>query len=217
MTKNYFSLPLFALLLANQQANAQACLPTFQYGADSNMITNVQFANINNTSPFTSGTTNVYEDFTAQSATFNAGDSFPISIKGPSSTFPSDVMVYVDFNQNGSFSDQGEGFYAGRITPANPANAATITTQNQDTWRQGQETIRIKISSCLWNYISIEEPPAQYCVSKLLISLKILSLFVSSIFPCGLSGGEQFTFFLFDGLIPIFLINDKLYQAETIP
>ena len=128
MTKNYFSLPLFALLLANLQANAQACLPTFQYGADSNMITNVQFANINNTSPFTSGTTNVYEDFTAQSATFNAGDSFPISIKGPSSTFPSDVMVYVDFNQNGSFSDQGEGFYAGRITPANPANAATITT-----------------------------------------------------------------------------------------
>lgn len=128
MKKHYFKLSFFALFLANSQANAQTCLPTFQYGADSNMITNVQFATINNTSPFTSGTTPVYEDFTTQSASFNAGDSFPISIKGPSSTFPSDVMVYIDFNQNGSFSDEGESFYAGRIAPANPANAFTITS-----------------------------------------------------------------------------------------
>jgi hypothetical protein len=45
--------------------DAQYCSPTFQYGADSNMITNVTFGNINNTSSSQSGNAQVYEDFTS--------------------------------------------------------------------------------------------------------------------------------------------------------
>ena len=128
MNKNYFTLlSLLTCLFLSPKSEAQSCLPTFLYGSDSNMITQVQFATINNSSPFTSGTTPQYEDFTAQLTTINAGSSYPISVKGPSSTFPSDIVVYIDFNQNGSFADVGESFYIGRIAPANPANANTIT------------------------------------------------------------------------------------------
>ncbi|NIF05995.1 T9SS type A sorting domain-containing protein [Chryseobacterium sp. Tr-659] len=106
--------------------DAQYCQPTFQYGADSNMITNVTFGNINNTSPFQSGTTQTYEDFTSLSTSLQSGNSYPISVKGPSGTFPSDVMVFIDFNGNGSFNDAGESFYIGRLEAATPANAFTI-------------------------------------------------------------------------------------------
>lgn len=107
--------------------NAQYCLPAFQYNADSNMITNVTFGNLNNTSPFQSGTTPVYEDFTSISTDVQQGGNYNISVKGPSGTFPSDVMVFIDFNQNGNFNDAGESFYIGRLAAANPANAFTIT------------------------------------------------------------------------------------------
>ncbi|MGG5207473.1 T9SS type A sorting domain-containing protein [Chryseobacterium sp. MIQD13] len=106
--------------------NAQYCNPVFQYGADSNMITNVNFGNINNTSSSQSGGAQVYEDFTSMSADLQAGNSYQISVKGPSSTFPSDVVVFIDFNQNGDFNDAGESLYIGRLAAANPFNAFTI-------------------------------------------------------------------------------------------
>ena len=105
---------------------AQYCTPSFQYGADSNMITHVNFGSINNTSPFQSGSTPAYEDFTSMSTDLQAGNSYPIAIKGPSGTFPSDVVVFIDFNNNGSFNDAGESFYIGRLTEATPFNALTI-------------------------------------------------------------------------------------------
>ncbi|REC78599.1 hypothetical protein DRF60_09125 [Chryseobacterium elymi] len=106
--------------------NAQYCTPAFQYGADSNMITYVSFENINNASTSQSGNAQVYEDFTSMSADLQAGNSYQISVKGPSGTFPSDVMVFVDFNGNGNFDDAGEIFYIGRLAAANPFNAFTV-------------------------------------------------------------------------------------------
>lgn len=102
------------------------CLPTYQYNSDGNMITKVTFNTIDNASPFTSGTTPSYEDFSAISTDINQGNAYQISVKGPSSTFPSDVMAYIDFNQNGIFDDAGESFYIGQLAAANPANANTI-------------------------------------------------------------------------------------------
>ncbi|MDR6922407.1 MULTISPECIES: T9SS type A sorting domain-containing protein [Chryseobacterium] len=120
-------LSTLAAVLFYMMMDAQYCSPAFQYGADSNMITLVSFGNINNTSPFQSGTTPVYEDFTSISTDLQAGNSYPISVKGPSSTFPSDVVVFIDFNQNGNFNDAGESFYVGRLGAANPANAETVS------------------------------------------------------------------------------------------
>lgn len=107
--------------------NAQYCSPAFQYGSDSNMITNVSFGTINNTSSSQSGSAPVYEDFTSMSTDLQAGNNYQISVKGPSSTFPSDVVVFIDFNKNGDFNDAGESFYMGRLGAANPFNALTIT------------------------------------------------------------------------------------------
>ncbi|MEG1666805.1 T9SS type A sorting domain-containing protein [Chryseobacterium sp.] len=103
------------------------CLPSFQYNSDGNMITKVTFNTIDNTSPATSGTTPKYEDFTTISTDINQGNTYQISVKGPSSTFPSDVMAYIDFNHNGTFDDAGESFYIGQLASANPANANTIS------------------------------------------------------------------------------------------
>ncbi|MCI3935644.1 GEVED domain-containing protein [Chryseobacterium aahli] len=104
------------------------CLPVFQNNSDGNMITKVTFNTIDNTSPFTSGTTPSYENFSAISTDINQGNTYILSVKGPSSTFPSDVMAYIDFNNNGIFNDSGESFYVGQLASANPANANTITT-----------------------------------------------------------------------------------------
>lgn len=104
------------------------CLPEFQYNADGNMITHVQFADIDQESPFQSGTTPQYEDFTSVSTNVDAGEIYEISVKAPSSTFPSDIMVFIDFNQNGNLDDEGESFYIGRVEPANPFYANTITS-----------------------------------------------------------------------------------------
>ncbi len=118
---------LSGIVLASlMNAQVQYCTPTFQYGADSNMISNVTFGTINNTSPVQSGNAQIYENFTAMSTDLQSGNSYPISVKGPSSTFPSDVVVFIDFNQNGNFDDAGESFYIGRLEAANPANAFTI-------------------------------------------------------------------------------------------
>ncbi|WP_083190073.1 T9SS type A sorting domain-containing protein [Chryseobacterium artocarpi] len=119
-------LSTFSAVILCSLMEAQYCTPTFQYGADSNMITNVTFGNINNTSPFQSGITPDYEDFTSISTDLLAGNSYQISVKGPSSSFPSDVVVFIDFNRNGNFDDAGESFYIGKLNAATPANAFTI-------------------------------------------------------------------------------------------
>ena len=67
-------------------------------------ISRVQFNTIDNPSTSTAG----YENFTAISTTVIKGQVIPITvtISGP---FPEDqVIVWIDFNQNGSFSDPGE-------------------------------------------------------------------------------------------------------------
>ncbi len=108
-------------------AQLQYCMPAFQYGADSNMISNVTFGSINNSSPVQSANAQIYENFTSISTDLQSGSPYQISVKGPSSTFPSDVVVFIDFNQNGNFDDPGENFYIGRLEAANPANAFTIS------------------------------------------------------------------------------------------
>jgi subtilisin-like proprotein convertase family protein len=67
-------------------------------------ISNVQFGTINNTSSSTAG----YENFTAISTNVIAGETLPlrVTISGP---FASDqVLAWIDFNQDGDFTDAGE-------------------------------------------------------------------------------------------------------------
>ena len=68
-------------------------------------ISNVTFNTINNNSTATAG----YEDFTAVSTTVYRGSSYSFSASYTGTTYSTDqVFVWIDFNQNGVFTDLGE-------------------------------------------------------------------------------------------------------------
>ena len=70
-------------------------------------ISNVTFGTINNNSTSTAG----YENFLTQSTNVIAGQTLPISVS-LSNGFSSDVVrVWIDFNQDGDFTDAGEAVY----------------------------------------------------------------------------------------------------------
>jgi len=70
-------------------------------------ISNVTFGTINNNSTSTAG----YENFLTQSTNVIAGQTLPISVS-LSGGFSSDVVrVWIDFNQDGDFTDAGEAVY----------------------------------------------------------------------------------------------------------
>ncbi|BAP31384.1 uncharacterized protein CHSO_2347 [Chryseobacterium sp. StRB126] len=144
---------------------AQYCTPTFQYGAGSNMISNVSFGSINNSSSTNSSTAQEYEDFTSLSTDLVAGNAYPIAIKGPSSTFPSDVMVYIDFNGNSSFDDAGERFYIGRLEAANPANALTIDSSIMIPANVSSGSKRMRVLKNT-NVAAYSDPNAQNSISS---------------------------------------------------
>ena len=86
-------------------------------------ISNVTLNTINNTTTSTAG----YENFTALSTLLNPGQPYPLSVS-VSQAFASDqVIVWIDYNQNGVFTDPGERVYT---SPAGfPVVApATVTT-----------------------------------------------------------------------------------------
>ncbi|PJR03971.1 GEVED domain-containing protein [Avrilella dinanensis] len=136
------------------------CYPVFEYNADGEMITQVIFNTINNTSPFQSGTMPQYEDFTDISTEVQAGSDYELSVKGPASTFPSDVVAYIDFNQDGVFDQDTEFFYVGRLAAANPANANTVTTTITipETALNGETIMRIIKNSNVAAYSDDEAP-----------------------------------------------------------
>lgn len=136
------------------------CYPVFEYNADGEMITQVIFNTIDNTSPFQSGTTPQYEDFTDISTEVQVGSDYELSVKGPASTFPSDVVAYIDFNQDGVFDQDTEFFYVGRLATANPANANTVTTTITipETALNGETIMRIIKNSNVAAYSDDEAP-----------------------------------------------------------
>lgn len=68
-------------------------------------IANVKFGTIDNSSTGTAG----YENFLAQSTNATQGASMPITITGNADAYDFDhVIVWIDFNKNGSFNDPGE-------------------------------------------------------------------------------------------------------------
>ena len=72
-------------------------------------ITLVNFAGINKTSSATVGGTPAHEDFTSTIGTAARGGTYPITLKGNTDgNFNNRFMVFIDWNQNGNFDDEGE-------------------------------------------------------------------------------------------------------------
>lgn len=68
-------------------------------------IANVTFANINNASTSTAG----YEDFTTVTGNISKGQVYPFSASFTGTSYADDqVLVWIDFNQDGDFEDAGE-------------------------------------------------------------------------------------------------------------
>ena len=70
-------------------------------------ISNVTFGTINNNSTSTAG----YENFLTQSTNVIAGQTLPISVSISGGFSTDQVLVWIDFNQNGNFTDPGEAVY----------------------------------------------------------------------------------------------------------
>lgn len=74
-------------------------------------ISNVTFNTINNSSSSTAG----YENFTAVSTTVTAGASYPVSVSISGGFAEDEVRIWIDYNQDGDFTDANEAVY---VSPA---------------------------------------------------------------------------------------------------
>ncbi len=105
-------LMLFAFT-AKAQFPAPYCAELFPDGVEP--ITNVVFNTINNTSSATitlSG--DVHQNFTAISTTVQRGSSYTIQVKGNTGgPYQDYIAAFIDFNNNGVFTDAGESFAVG--------------------------------------------------------------------------------------------------------
>ena len=103
------------------------CTPTFENSALGQAITQVSFENINNNSSADSEL--IYEDFTSQSTPLQKSATYTISVSGVSNDYPSDIMMFIDYNHNNSFDDLDESYYLGRIDPTDLTSTNILSTE----------------------------------------------------------------------------------------
>ncbi len=85
-------------------------------------ISKVVFGTISNISTGTAG----YENFTAQIANVNKGTAYTITItpKWTSTTYNEGYAVFIDYNQDGDFSDSGETVFTKTASKTNPVSGS---------------------------------------------------------------------------------------------
>jgi hypothetical protein len=89
----------------------------------STSVTNVTLNTINNTSAKPSG----YSDYTTISTSLTAGASYTLSVSvNTAGDYEVDGYAWIDFNQNGLFTDAGESFNLG--SAQNVTNGATLSS-----------------------------------------------------------------------------------------
>lgn len=104
------------------------CYCTISFPGDVEPITLVDFAGINNTSADALSIPPQLEDFTAISGNVALSQSYPITVKcntaGPYNNY---IRVFIDWNQNGIFSDPGESTDLGFIYNSTGLDAVQAT------------------------------------------------------------------------------------------
>ena len=101
------------------------CEPSFSINEP---ITNVTFAGINNTTSATINGTPSLETF-CQTGTVLQGSSYTISLKGNTNgNWKNWFRVFIDWNQNGDFTDAGEVYNIGSLQNSNGNAASTALT-----------------------------------------------------------------------------------------
>jgi len=108
------------VLSNNQVLSYKMYCPSSGNLSYSTSVTNVTFNTINNTTAKPAA----YNNYTATSTTVNVGSSYNLNLKlNTAGNYTVYAKVWVDWNNNGNFSDAGEEYDLGSVT--NNANGAT--------------------------------------------------------------------------------------------
>ncbi len=115
-------------LIANSATAASYCPVAFP--SDVEPITLVEFEEISNaTSATVNGTPNL-ENFTNMAASVIAGNTYSITVNGNTNgSYTNNFYVYIDWNQNGVFTDPGETYSIGSIN-SNNGSGTPLTYTN---------------------------------------------------------------------------------------
>lgn len=112
------TLQTILLLLCTSIAIAQFPAPycgPITFAGNVEPITLVNFAGINNPSPATLRI-GPHQNFTTITGNVTAGQTYPITLKGNTDgAYTNAFSVFIDWNKNNVFTDQGESFYIGTI------------------------------------------------------------------------------------------------------
>ncbi|MGE8553555.1 MAG: GEVED domain-containing protein [Chryseobacterium jejuense] len=94
-------------------------------------ISNIQLSNMTNAS---TSTTVAHEDFTNKVATVNRGTSYPITLQGAGlgTNNRFGFTVFIDWNQNGSFTDAGEAYFVTSDFAGGAAASGSTITANKN-------------------------------------------------------------------------------------
>ncbi len=90
-------------------------------------ISNVNFAGIDNTSSAVVNGTPAMQDFTAVHGNVDVGQAYPISVQGNTTANYDMVNVFIDWNQDGDFDDDGETYPLGRLNTSNGTDGVKVT------------------------------------------------------------------------------------------
>ena len=125
MKKIYSSLVMLGFAFTSfAQFPAPYCPVTFPSAAEP--ITLVQFAGIDNATSASLTGASQHEDFTAILGTLAAGTTYPITINGNTGgSWTNVVTVYIDWNQDNDFDDDGESYTIGNLVN-NPGTGTPV-------------------------------------------------------------------------------------------
>jgi hypothetical protein len=118
---NIFDNIVFTGYTTPQYCSANGNNDSFEY------INNVQLGSINNPGSGPGATSTGYSDFTAQSTNLTAGggsNTITITPVWPGTVYPEGYAIYIDYNQDGDFSDSGEQVATIAVTTASPVSAS---------------------------------------------------------------------------------------------
>jgi hypothetical protein len=113
------------------------CIPSTTSGIDVTGITNVAYSSVN----YTSSETNVYNDFTSQIGGIIQGATMPITVKINVGKSKYNLIIWVDWNNDGDFADAGE-----QVFTDNTSNTSSGNINIPATASVGNHRMRIGIT-----------------------------------------------------------------------
>ncbi|WP_310380115.1 GEVED domain-containing protein [Flavobacterium sp.] len=87
------------------------CTPTASSGVEGTAITNVSYSTVN----YTTSNTTVYNNYTAQIGDVVQGAIMPISVTTSTGKRTYNIKIWVDWNDDGDFTDSGEEMFSGSV------------------------------------------------------------------------------------------------------